>query len=598
MADRTLDLILNLLRQRRPGYGGMEEAPPPPIGYGGMPGSEVGYGRRGVSSPPRDPLAALGILDPTQAPPFEPMGPQLPEPGELEGRRRGFEEAADRRDLQRAFDEFGRSTDVAMEDQIRDRLNPNPFQPRATDLLPSIGEPPTLRPEGTLPSRLIEALRAHARTSTPQAIPSGSGGMPDAGFKPTVGPMVGPMDTRPPAAGRPPPDEEGGFSGGRLRFPVPGDFGITEGPFDQPPARQPTVQAPQGEMDPERRLALMKGARMFREAASEFANIPNAADYMLARHGVPMRDRRVVAEDLRADEERLRRGDFENPRSPASQMARQMLSDATGQPVPEEMSAAAIAAISPVFDRLIRGQLAGKIAGFNQAMQLAREGRAQRGEKRHVTEREDTIRRGREKELRAAITAERKDQLSKTSRIGELTENIEQADNAIMLIDQGTPQAFGTAISVVMKGIGKEAGNIAQREREQLLGEIGIPGYTAKASKFIWGDYTKEQRANLRRIATEAKTMLETRRREEQQKRIDTFMKTHRELLEEGGIGLEDIQERLGVKSAGAGMEAPATGGTANAGKVRVRFLDENGAVWMSPEDAAQGEQGGVLERL
>ncbi|HEX7787019.1 MAG TPA: hypothetical protein VF653_12440, partial [Methylomirabilota bacterium] len=378
---------------------------------------------------------------------------------------------------------------------------------------------------------------------------------------------------------------------------APGPYGITEGPFPEPVPRQSPRLAPQGggEMDPERRLELMKAARMFREAGSQFRNITGESEMWLRGGNVP--DRSVVAEDLRADEERLRRGDFENPRSPASQMARQMLSQATGKPVPETMTASAIAALSPVFDRLITGQL----RGFGQSLALSREERARRGEERHLSERREDIQRGREKELRAAISGERKEMLSPTGQLGKYREGIEMTDKALALLEQGGPQAFGTALSLIIKGIGKEAGNIAQKEREVLLGEIGIPGLVTKGVKAWTGDYTPEQYAAMKNVARKARELLERDRTAHRSQRLDTFYSTHRELLDESGIDRGALEERLGLGGEASGPAgATQPGGPASrgqGGKVKVVPVGETDAIWVDAADVERGIREGIWER-
>jgi hypothetical protein len=218
--------------------------------------------------------------------------------------------------------------------------------------------------------------------------------------------------------------------------------------------------------------------------------------------------------------------------------------------------------ISPVFEQMIRQRFQGENRRFQQDLAIEREDRAARGEARHVSERREDIQRGREKELRAAISGERKEMLSPTGQLGKYREGLEMTDKALALLEQGGAQAFGTALSLIIKGIGKEAGNIAQKEREVLLGEIGIPGLVTKGIKAWTGDYTPEQYEAMKNVARKARELLERDRTAHRSQRLDTFYSTHRELLDEGGIGRDGLEERLGLgEDAGSpgGSPEPAT---------------------------------------
>lgn len=468
-------------------------------------------------------------------------------------------------------------TDVQPDPIGRQIIRPqeqNPFRPRATDLMEGIGEMPPMRPEGTLPERLLEGLRAHARTSTPRALEPGPEGPPAGAMGPPP-PGMAAMGAAPPMAGRAP--LPGGMDDTRFRGPTGRmapevDLGgaVLPGAADTRLFREPPQTAPQGgggEMDPQRRLELMRAARMFREGASEFADIPNAADFLLARHGVPMRDYRVRDEDLRADEERLRRGDFENPNSPASIGARQMLSQATGQEVPETMSAAAIMALNPMFDRLIRAQYAGQSA----AIAGSREARAQRIEAREGGTGAASIE-GLPQAAKSRVFQQR-NAFRSNARVAALQTGISEAQ-AVKELLKSNPLAAQAAIIKLARASG-EKGPLSESDIAAWRGGPGIKGILHRIETFAGSELPDEMKGWMNDIA-------------------DSIIKNYSDILAAEAdseasalsqaypqVPKERFAEFLrgGEAPSGTGGRAPGTGGTGNgqagAGEVWVKRGDE-----------------------
>ena len=420
------------------------------------------------ATPPADPLAQLGILDPEQQ--------AIPGAALPIGPRR---------------------------------------QSAATGLMPSIGEPPSPR-------------------------------RPDAGMDDTR--FMGPQGEQAPAM----------------------DFGAATLPAG-PAESQPLGRAG---MSPDDRMRLLGAARNIARAGEYATSFTGPGGIELEAQGRPRREFKIDTSGVDDEEERVRRGDFESPASPASRMARQMLSEVTGQDVPEGMSAAAVMGISPVFDQMIRQRFQGENRNFQQALALERERRAGRGEAR--AEEEHTLKVGTGEGGIKGLSQKRQDDLADLrqqflTRNRKLVESVDAARKGIKAVDLGGMAYYAAAVMAARAS--GEVGNLSQTEqqlyREQpgLLGKAeavidwlksDISGERKQAVKDILNLHLKDSGARLSELATG-----------EARAQKDRF----------GGLAPEDIEgyissgfeSEMAPEPATEGVEGAESAGASTSGQVHVK---------------------------
>lgn len=158
--------------------------------------------------------------------------------------------------------------------------------------------------------------------------------------------------------------------------------------------------------------------------------------------------------------------------------------------------------------------------------------------------------RGLQKDAYTEVSKERAEWQKPTSRVGKYTSAMENLDRAIQLLEEGGRQSFHGASTLILKGGLGEAGNIGQKERDQLLAAYGgIPGVGQWFSRFFSGNMTEEQFEGLKTIAEAMKADHQQGLEKHKSERVNSLMNTNRERFSAAGITREDLMERLGTDS-------------------------------------------------
>lgn len=148
------------------------------------------------------------------------------------------------------------------------------------------------------------------------------------------------------------------------------------------------------------------------------------------------------------------------------------------------------------------------------------------------------------KELRTYVAKEREAWRSKTNKFGLYNQAIEATGKVDGLLAERTNQSFNTALTIVLKGMAGEAGNIAQKERQALANEMGIPGIWNYIGGSMWsGKPTDAQFDAIGRIAK----IIGQRQKQELQKyskgQLDTAMES--DLVKQSGMSRQELLRKV-----------------------------------------------------
>lgn len=333
--------------------------------------------------------------------------------------------------------------------------------------------------------------------------------MPPTGQKPSVADLGGAVLPSGAASARPAsratPRAGGGTDDTRFMGPqgqqAPAiDLGGAVLPVGAPPTALSLQPQSPNTTDDERRLRLLRAARTFREGASEFRNITSPGEVRLGR-GLPA-DRSVRAEDLRADEDRLRgrieekrQGDFSNADSAASKFMRDVLRKSGFPNVPDTMTASQAAGVSPVLktylDNYVRMQAVDQRRDAAEAKVKIEQGDL------------DAVKQGDLSRLptdaREALQKS-KDSFYTNSRINGLKGQVDAARSIKSRIDAS--ESFGptSAFRSLARAAG-ETGVMTDRDIADFSERMGIKGLYDKAYKFFGSSLPPELRQEIFNVA-------------------------------------------------------------------------------------------------
>lgn len=139
-------------------------------------------------------------------------------------------------------------------------------------------------------------------------------------------------------------------------------------------------------------------------------------------------------------------------------------------------------------------------------------------------------------------------------RVSEASNPIGRADFTISKIKQARAnlsgdnvdnQAFNLALTMILKGIAGEAGNIASRERDQIMNELGGQGWINKGEAFFKGDPLPRQVERLKSILDRMELESSVQRMNDLRKTVDTFKNANKDAVRELGLKDEDIAKAL-----------------------------------------------------
>jgi len=406
----------------------------------------------------------------------------------------------------------------------------------------------------------------------------------------------------------------GGYPGADLSGATLGPDGPGTATLETPGAPPTAPAATTGETPDERRLRLMTAARQFREGASQFRNITSTGEMMLRGGNVP--DRSVRDEDARAEEahqrgliEEQRTGDPYNPDSEMSRNGRLIYKQLTGQEAPPTMTAAQLGAFSPMLQKILQGNVAARGDQLQAAATLDRSRRSGRAEDRAVAKA------GREEfEFQrdqgdpgavaggdlSKLPAEAREELNKdrrafysSGRVSELKGMSEAARSIRSRIDASETFGPASAFRALARSAG-ETGVMTDKDIADFSSRLGRLGVYDKGYQLVAGKISPELKKEIFAVADAFAAAADKALDGEVRTRISSLRQQY-PYIQEGTLRnfflpeSEEITPAPDGGTATAGAEAGA-----EAGKVKVRMIGEDQAIWVDEEDVERG----VLEKI
>lgn len=139
------------------------------------------------------------------------------------------------------------------------------------------------------------------------------------------------------------------------------------------------------------------------------------------------------------------------------------------------------------------------------------------------------------------------------TRVRELKKGKIAAENALGLIDNGSPQAIGSAMFALSKASGN-VGAPSDRDIAIIEGNYGVPGLMNKIERGFTGNFTDDQKKALRDIANLARDNANRHLQEEESAGLDSFWAANQERASRFGRSPEKYKQMFGpLYGAGGG---------------------------------------------
>ena len=185
---------------------------------------------------------------------------------------------------------------------------------------------------------------------------------------------------------------------------------------------------------------------------------------------------------------------------------------------------------------------------------------------------------------------------SPSAKLRKIRDSIDDSVQINDLLTTGdvSETAFQQALTLLIKSMGREVGNIAERERRQYADIVGVPGMFRKGYRWAFGGPSPGQIASLQKVASIMTENLREAGDKETDRSVGSLWKRNRSVFENAGLTKDDVLEQLGLDVGFGGGDVDVDGG---AGRVQFRHPETGETDW-APEDRADEAAAGGWVRV
>lgn len=166
-----------------------------------------------------------------------------------------------------------------------------------------------------------------------------------------------------------------------------------------------------------------------------------------------------------------------------------------------------------------------------------------------------------EEKARVTLNKAATDLQKPTSRIGKIQDSLFDSEQVMDLLsgDDVTETDFQQALTLVIKSMGREVGNIAEKERRNYADLVGVKGMFRKGARWLRGKPSAGQVESVRQVAELMAGNLAKRGRAEIKTQTGALWNRNQRVFSQAGITREGLVDELGLTMPeGAGGEEVA----------------------------------------